>query len=165
MREYETIYLLKSDLPPEQLSEIKDKFNHNIVQSSGHMLATGDWGKRKLAYDIKKNRYAHYIYLRYLCGGEVVHNLERLLKIEDSVLKFLTVRLREVENAEELKSQTTAEQAAPEEVMSGRSDSGPSRRGDSGDGYRREGGRREYSSRDSDNSRSQSDDSDDDNND
>lgn len=139
MRQYETIYLLKADLPPDQLTEIKEKFTKNLSGGSSHILSQGDWGKRKLAYDIEKNRYAHYIYLRYLTTGDVVHNLERLLKIEDSVLKFLTVRLDEVENVEELLGQDTQDTAAPEEVVGARADSGPPRRGRDSRGS--EGGR------------------------
>ena len=93
MREYETVYLLKPDLPEDQLSTVKDKYTKTISEAKGHLLSQGDWGKRKMAYDVKKNHHGHYIYLRYLGEEGLVSNLERLLRIEDNVLKFLTVKL------------------------------------------------------------------------
>jgi small subunit ribosomal protein S6 len=140
MREYETVYLLKPDLPPDQLSAIKDKFTHVIAEAKGHLLSQGDWGKRKLAYDVQKNHHGHYIYLRYLGPEGLVGQFERLLGIEDSVMKFLTVRLSDEVNVQERLAKKEEAPAAPEEVFAGRApEGGPWRRG-GGRGRGREGG-------------------------
>jgi small subunit ribosomal protein S6 len=141
MREYETVYLLKPDLPPDQLSAIKDKFTHVIAEAKGHVLTQGDWGKRKLAYDVQKHQHGHYIYLRYLGAEGLVGQLERLLGIEDHVMKFLTVRLSDEVNAQERLAKKEEAPQPPEEVYSARPvDAGPWRRGgrgrdDTGGGY------------------------------
>jgi len=134
MREYETVYLLKPDLPSDQLSTLKEKFTQTITKGEGHMLSQGDWGKRKLAYDLKKNRYGHYIYLQYLSTGPIVSNLERLLKLDDSVLKFLTVKLADKVDVEERLKNLGEAPLAPEEPAPSRAQESPQyRRGDRGD--------------------------------
>lgn len=141
MREYETVYLLKPDLPVEQLSALKEKFSTAISKGEGHILSVGDWGKRKLAYDLKKNRYGHYIYLQYLSDGSLVKNLERLLKLDDSVLKFITVKLAEhVSTDERLKNKGEAP-LPPEEIAPARPpESSSYRRGQGSEGSDRGGG-------------------------
>ena len=135
MREYETVYLLKPDLPPDQLTTIKDKFTHVITGAQGHVLSQGDWGKRKLAYEVDKHQHGHYIYLRYLGPEGLVNQLERLLNIEDTVLKFLTVRLSDQINVQERLAKKDEAPLAPEEVHGARPvDSGPWRRGGRGRG-------------------------------
>lgn len=130
MREYETVYLLKPDLPPDQLTAIKDKFNHVITEAKGHVLSLGDWGKRKLAYDVQKSQYGHYIYLRYLGPEGLVNQVERLLGIEDSVMKFLTVRLSDEVDVQERLAKKGDAPPPPEEVHGGRGmDAGFGRRG------------------------------------
>lgn len=145
MSQYETIYLLKPDLPQDKLTEIKNKFNQTIASASGKLLAEADWGKRKLAYDVAKEKYAYYIYLRYVAPGELVARLEHLLKLEDVVLKFLTVKVSE-QAAQEMTAeagQKTPE--APEEVLYEKPSAAPrrsyrsyedrSRRGPAGDSF------------------------------
>jgi small subunit ribosomal protein S6 len=135
MREYETVYLLKPDLPPEQLSAVKDKFTHVIAEAKGHVLSQGDWGKRKLAYEVQKNHHGHYIYLRYIGAEGLVNQLERLLGIEDSVMKFLSVRLSDEVNVQERLAKKEEAPPAPEEAHHARPmDSGPWRRGGGGRG-------------------------------
>lgn len=123
MREYETIYLLKADLPQDQLTELRTKFNDTITVGQGQILAEGDWGKRRLAYEVAKQKHGYYIYLRYAAPGELVARLERLLKLEDTVLKFLTVKL-----ADEVREAAKALNAeAPEEIIYERPSPAPRR--------------------------------------
>lgn len=137
MREYETVFLLKPDLPTEQISTLKDKFVKAITQGSGQLVTQGDWGKRKLAYDIKKLSHAHYIYLQYLCSGEVVHNLERLLKLDDAVLKFLTVKLTDEVDPEKRLAEGKPAPEAPDSALPERAPEPMRRGGPSGDRGRR----------------------------
>jgi small subunit ribosomal protein S6 len=137
MREYETVFLLKPDLPTEQISTLKDKFVKAITKGSGQLVTQGDWGKRKLAYDIKKLSHAHYIYLQYICGGKVVHNLERLLKLDDAVLKFLTVKLADEVDPEKRLAEGKPAPEAPDSALPERAPE-PVRRG----GFSSDRGRR-----------------------
>lgn len=119
MREYETVYLLKPDLPQDQISSVKDKYTKAISKAKGHLLSQGDWGKRKMAYNVKKIQHGHYIYLRYLGEEGLVSNLERLLRIEDNVLKFLTVKVAEDIDVKTRTKEAKKQEAPPppEEVM------------------------------------------------
>lgn len=120
MREYETVYLLKPDIPSEQLEAVKEKFSQVIRSTQGHLLSLGDWGKRKLAYDVQKNHHGHFIYLRYLGASELVAQLERLLRIDDNVMKFLTVKLNDDVNVEEKLAAGAPVPEAPEEIHGSR---------------------------------------------
>lgn len=130
MREYETIYILQPDLSAEQITNLQEKFAKAIAKGKGHVLVHSDWGKRKLAYRVKKFRHAHYVYLQYLATGDLITELERVLKYEDAVLKFLTVKLKDRVLVEERIGQPVSPPPPPEEVHSGRSsESHGSRRG------------------------------------
>ncbi len=91
--EYETIYVVKPELPEDALVALNDKVNTIVEKNQGTMLTVDDWGKRKLAYPIQKNSKGHYVYINYLGPTTLVAELERNLRIEDNLLRFLTVKL------------------------------------------------------------------------
>lgn len=118
MREYETIYLLKPDIPAEQISSIKDKVSSTIQKGEGHILVHSEWGKRKLAYDVKKCRHAYYFFLQYLSPGPQVAELERILKYDDNVLKFLTVKVADLDDVQSRLATPVEPPPPPEELYS-----------------------------------------------
>ena len=83
MREYETIYVLKPDLPQDQVTVLKDKVQDIIQKAEGKVLHHVDWGKRRMAYQVEKFQQAQYIYLQYLDQGLAVAEIERILKNDD----------------------------------------------------------------------------------
>lgn len=93
--EYETIYILKPELPIDTVDKTADKVNGIIGKFDGEVLLQDDWGKRKLAYPIKKNARGHYVYFNYVGTSNLVGELERQLRIDDNLLRFLTVRVGE----------------------------------------------------------------------
>ena len=93
--EYETIYILKPELPVDTIDKTADKVNGIIGKFDGEVLLQDDWGKRKLAYPIKKNARGHYVYFNYVGNSSLVGELERQLRIDDNLLRFLTVRVGE----------------------------------------------------------------------
>jgi len=121
MHEYETIYLLKPDLPTSQVKTLKEKFAQIITKADGRILAHSDWGKRKLAYDVQKLRYGQYLYLQFLAEGELISELERILKYEDQVMKFLTVKLAHKVNVEKRLAAAGKEVDAPKGLEEARS--------------------------------------------
>ncbi len=142
MREYETVYVLKADLPAEQLSSLKEKLATILGRSQGHVLHHIDWGKRRTAYDIEKARYAHYFYLQYLTAGEGVSELERTLKYDDNVLKFLTVKLADEVDVEQRKAAPGSAPLAPDVVLPYREGPGFRRGAEGRGGDRRRSDRR-----------------------
>ena len=93
--EYETIYILKPELPVDTIDKTADKVNGIIGSFEGEVLLQDDWGKRKLAYPIKKNARGHYVYFNYVGNSGLVGELERQLRIDENLLRFLTVRVGE----------------------------------------------------------------------
>lgn len=93
LNEYETIYVARPDLTDDVMSRITQKFESVVTERGGTMLVSEDWGKRKLAYNIKKHQRGHYVYLNYVGPSALVGEMERNLGIEDDLLRFLTVKI------------------------------------------------------------------------
>lgn len=105
MREYETLYLLSPDIPTEKAEEINKKLADVIQSQGGHVLASFNWGKRRLAYRLAKNSYGIYVYMNYLGQHNLVAEIERILKYDDSILRYVTMKLQENVNVEQRKSE------------------------------------------------------------
>jgi small subunit ribosomal protein S6 len=94
-REYETIYVLRQDVDPDSADKVANRVADVVSREHGKLVKVETWGRRKLAYVVAKQRRGVYYYLKYLGGGAVVSELERNLRMLDTVLKFQTVQLRD----------------------------------------------------------------------
>jgi len=92
-RKYETLFILRPDLPTETFDRIKTKLTEAVERDGGHTITYMDWGKRKLAYPIRSYPKGNYVYYRYLGTGEIVKELERQLRMTDESLRYMTVVL------------------------------------------------------------------------
>ena len=92
-REYELIYIARPDLTDEELATIFDRTSKIITDRDGHILTVDEWGKKKLAYEIKKYAKGHFVYLLFLGTPEMVDEVERTFRLDDGLLRFLTVKL------------------------------------------------------------------------
>jgi small subunit ribosomal protein S6 len=95
MRKYETIFILDPDLEEEQAQSAIEKVKGIISQNNGEILKSEDWGKRKLAYQVKKKTKGHYILLHFIGSPTLVSELERNFRVMDAVIKFQSIRLDE----------------------------------------------------------------------
>lgn len=95
MRQYETMYVLKADIEAEQTAELVTKYQSLITEQGGEIDQVQEMGKRRLAYEIDHHREGFYVLMHYSSGTGVVEELERVMRIDDSVLRYLTVRLGE----------------------------------------------------------------------
>lgn len=93
INEYETTYVVRPDLTDDQMTKIQTKIEGVIADQGGTVLVCEDWGKRKLAYLIDRHNKGHYVYLGYCGPSTVVGEVERNLRNDDTLLRFLTVRL------------------------------------------------------------------------
>jgi small subunit ribosomal protein S6 len=93
-REYETIYILKPDIDADGAEKIGARVADVVGREAGRLTKVESWGRRRLAYDIGKQRRGVYMYLKYLGTGRVVSEIERNLRLADGVLKYQTVLLR-----------------------------------------------------------------------
>jgi small subunit ribosomal protein S6 len=93
MRRYETTYILRPNLGEEQFSEIIERTNNIVTGDGGAIIDLKRLGNRKLAYEIKKETLGQYIYFDFAAPGTTILEMERIFRIDDSVLRFLTVKL------------------------------------------------------------------------
>ncbi len=109
MREYETTFIVQPEISSEGSQAILAKLDGVLQAGGATRLMCEDHGKRKLAYEIKKFHKGHYYTLQFLDDGQVVRDVERALRLEESVLRFLTIlENEEVEDIEARKA-TAAE--------------------------------------------------------
>src|ERR1700749_3836047 len=94
-REYETIYILRPNTPNEGVAEVNTRIKGIIEGMGGKVLKVDNWGKRRLAYEVAKERKGIYLYWQYLAQPGVVEETERNLRMLDSVIRYLTVKVDE----------------------------------------------------------------------
>ncbi len=94
-REYETIYILRPNTPNEGVAEVNTRIKGVIESMGGKVLKVDNWGKRRLAYEVAKERKGIYIYWLYLAKSGVVEEAERNLRLIDNVIRYLTVKVDE----------------------------------------------------------------------
>lgn len=93
MKRYETTYILRPSLGEDQFAEIIERANSVIKNDGGAIIQLERWGTRKLAYEINKETSGHYVYFDYAATGSTVQELERIFRIDDRVLRYLTIKL------------------------------------------------------------------------
>lgn len=91
MRRYETVLITHVDLSEDELSSLITRYGGIVTGQKGTLVKVERWGKRRLTYLIKKQARGFYILIDFAGGGAVVDELERNLKIDDKILKFMTV--------------------------------------------------------------------------
>jgi len=95
MNHYETIYIVNPTLEDDSLKEAIDKFSDLIKKLKGSIVKVNEWGKRKLAYEVKQFDKGYYLVLDFCALPKMVTELERNLKLDDRILKYITVKIDE----------------------------------------------------------------------
>ena len=121
MRLYESVFIARQDISSQQVESMADEFAGIITNAGGKIHKREYWGLRSLAYRIKKNRKGHYIMFNLETDGATLKEYERIMGLNEDVLRFLNIRLEEVSEAPSIIMQNKGE----------RSDRGE--RGDRGD--------------------------------
>ncbi|MFH1466241.1 MAG: 30S ribosomal protein S6 [Pseudomonadota bacterium] len=101
IHEYETTLIFHPEAPEEEIARVTERLDGVITSFAGTKLFQDSWGVRKLAYAIRKQARGHYIHLGFVAKAASVAELERILRIESTVMRFLTVHLNENVDAEE----------------------------------------------------------------
>ena len=109
---YEHVFIARQDVSSTQVDQLVEDFTGVVESGGGKVVETELWGLRNLSYRIKKNRKGHYVMMNLDTTSEVVNELERLQRIHDDVLRYLTLRVDEHEEG-------------PSIMMQGRKDRGP----------------------------------------
>jgi len=94
-REYETIYILRPNTPNEGVAEVNTRIKGVIEGMGGKIIKVDNWGKRRLAYEVAKERKGIYLYWQYLAQPGVVEECERNLRMLDNVIRYLSTKVDE----------------------------------------------------------------------
>ncbi|WP_066812771.1 30S ribosomal protein S6 [Sphingomonas asaccharolytica] len=94
---YEHVFLARQDLAQAQVDALAEAATKIIEDNQGKVVKTETWGLRSLAYRIAKNRKAHYVMLEIDAPGSVVAELERQTQINEDVIRYMTVKVDELE--------------------------------------------------------------------
>ena len=95
VREYETIYILRPDVTRDAQERVATRMSEVLGREKGRLTSIENWGRRPLAYPVKKKKRGVYVCLKYVGGGGLVSELERNLGVLDDVVKFQTIQLRD----------------------------------------------------------------------
>src|SRR5256886_12724217 len=90
---YESIFILRPSLADDDIHKTLDKVKSTVEKAGGTIEHLENWGKKKLAYEVKQEKKGVYVQLHFRGNGTAVSELERLFRLEDVILKFLTVKL------------------------------------------------------------------------
>lgn len=97
MPSYEHVFLARQDLSQSQVDTLAQEATKIIEDNEGKVVRTETWGLKSLAYKIQKNRKAHYVMLAFNAPGTVVQELERQTRINEDVIRYMTIRVEEHE--------------------------------------------------------------------
>lgn len=97
---YETIYILRPGVDPEDADRVATRVKEVIDRLGARLTKVDVWGKRKLAYPIAKHTRGVFVYVAYVGYNDVVAEIERNLRLQDSVIRFQTVKLRDMMDLE-----------------------------------------------------------------
>ena len=111
MRRYETIFIVPADLLEDETNALIDRYRSLFIKNKGIVVKVEKWGKRKLAYEIKKQIRGFYVLMDLVSEHAAITELERNFKIDDKILKFMTVKKEEQVIREDIEKEMAA--AAP----------------------------------------------------
>jgi len=121
LHEYEIVTIIRPDLDDPTIESALSRVEGVVADAGGHALEREDWGKKKLAYPIQNHVKGHYAILRALADPGLIDELERRMRLDESVLRFLTVKVAEavevdvrLQQAEERKRLAAEEKARRE---------------------------------------------------
>jgi small subunit ribosomal protein S6 len=94
---YEHIFMARQDVTPQQVETMVDQYKGVIEQNGGSIDKTEMWGVKSLAYRIKKNRKAHFTMFNLNAPAPAVAEMERQMRINEDILRFMTIKVEELE--------------------------------------------------------------------
>ena len=117
LRKYETIFVIDSLLKPEEIEAIITKYERFISDNGGAIEYIDRIGKKRLAYEIKKRQYGYYVLILFDGPPEMIKQLEREYRLNESLLRFITIKLDKyaLRAMEKVKSGSYSQRPAQEE--------------------------------------------------
>jgi len=90
---YESIFIINPNITDDETNAVIKKMQDVVAKQGAEMLKFEDWGKKKLAYEVKKQKRGHYVFFQFKGTPAAISELERTYKLTDAVIKFLSVKL------------------------------------------------------------------------
>ena len=122
MRVYEELFILKPDTVEEEVDGFVEQIQHVITNGKGTIDKTDKWGVRKLAYRVQKYNEGLYVLIQFSSSPDLVKEVERRLRVADSVIKFITVRIDEkqkkIDKRKKARDKRAARRPAPAPMAS-----------------------------------------------
>lgn len=125
---YETVLIARQELTAKQAEELATQFSAMLTSQGGKILKTEQWGLRQLAYRINKNRKGHYVLIESDCSGPALIEMERNMRLNEDVLRYMSVRRDEASTEQSPILNKDRDEDRPERSYGDRPD-----RGDRGD--------------------------------
>jgi len=118
-RQYELVYVLSPDASEQEVTDLHAQVEATIARMGGELARTENWGRRKLAYEIGRHKEGVYVLEVINGSGELIKELERRLRVNEQVLRHLTVRVdEELRAAERLRARRKVSGPRPERPAS-----------------------------------------------
>jgi small subunit ribosomal protein S6 len=114
MRRYETIFIARPTITEDEITGVIEKTSSIIEGDGGTILKIDKWGLKKLAYLIKKENQGYYVYVDYAGISISVSEIERIFRIDDRILKYLTIKLADSCDPDAIKEQLAQEETVAE---------------------------------------------------
>jgi small subunit ribosomal protein S6 len=111
LKRYEVVTIVKADLTEDDLTAIIERSQTIITDRKGVIAKVEKWGKRRLAYEINKQKDGFYFLIDFAGDGPIVAEIERNFKIDDRILKFMTVKKEGAVTREGMEQETAAAEA------------------------------------------------------
>jgi small subunit ribosomal protein S6 len=106
MRRYETTFILRPNLGETLFTEIIDRTSDIITDDGGAIIFLDRWGVKKLAYEIRKENHGYYIHFDFAAPATTVHEMERIFRLDDRVLRFLTIKTADAIDQETIEAES-----------------------------------------------------------
>ncbi len=135
---YESTFIARPDISSQQVDGLAEQFREILTEAGGEIAKTEYWGLRSLAYRIKKNRKGHYYFMNIDAPPEAIDAMERTMRINEDVIRYMTVRVNEHDPNPAPLTQSRGRGRDGRGGRGGRWEG--RRRDDDGEGRRREGG-------------------------
>jgi len=110
---YESVFIARQDITATQVEGLTETFSELIKEQGGSVASTENWGLRSLAYRIKKNRKGHYVMMNIDAPAGAIHEMERQMRINEDILRYLTIKVDAFEEGPSIMMQNKSREDRP----------------------------------------------------
>lgn len=103
---YESVFIARQDVSPQQVEALTEQFSNIIQENGGTVAGTEYWGLKNLAYRIKKYRKGHYVMMNLDAPSDAVKEMERNIRLNEDVVRLLTIKVDELQEGPSVMMQT-----------------------------------------------------------